>query len=54
MKAGLIFVAALTIILIASCRKDKEKSLRYFEVGSRVPRKTGEIVPLLWLPRISN
>ena len=33
MRAGLIFVAALIIILIASCTKDKEKSLRYFEVG---------------------
>ena len=32
MKAGLVFIAAFTL-LIASCSKDKRKSLRYFEVG---------------------
>jgi hypothetical protein len=33
MRAGLIFIAALIIILMPSCQKDNEKSLRYFEVG---------------------
>ena len=32
MKAGLVFIAAFSL-LIASCNKDKRESLRYFEVG---------------------
>ena len=32
MRAGIILITGF-ILLMASCKKDKEKSLRYFEVG---------------------